>query len=92
MDTASGAAVSPAPLPTVSAAAAKTPIDVQASQNPSHPDHHFHLGQVFATALVVLAAVQQARTQGASTFLDPAETSQYLQGIESIWVQPAAGA
>ena len=90
MDTPNGAAVSPAPVPTVSAAGA--PINVQASQNPAHVDHHFSLGQLFATALVTLAAIQQARAQGASTFLDPTVTSQYLQGIESIWVQPAVGA
>jgi hypothetical protein len=79
-----------APVPAVSTTGA--PINVQASQNPSDPDHHFSLGQILATALVTLAAVQQARTQGATTFLDPAVTSQYLQGIESIWVQPGTGA
>jgi len=75
---------------TAPVAAATSQIDVQASQNPAHPNHSFHFGQIIATALLTLSEVQKAKTAGADVFLDSGMVKDYLTGIAKIWIQPAA--
>jgi hypothetical protein len=52
--------------------------------DPGHSGVHFSLGQIFTTALLGLAAYEAVQTGGASIFLNPTVTGQFMQGIISI--------
>lgn len=65
-------------------------VNMQAAQDPTHPDHHFSLGQALALALLGLAAYQQASGPGGpGVFLNPTITAPFLQGVLNIFHPPA---
>jgi len=64
------------------------PIDIVASQTPSHPHFHINFGKVLATALLGLQVyAAESQSTSAGQFLSsPQNITNIVNGFASIWV------
>jgi hypothetical protein len=58
---------------------------ITASQNPTHPNHHFSLGQVLATIILGAEVAGVAVTQPAA-LLTGSNLTAFIQGFLQIWI------